>query len=118
MWAWLAERGSLPTPVAFDWKQTGSPSDFARRSPSLGALCSYVEKHGSLPTPTARAYGYNKGGAAGRVGQERPSIETLARGLDVLTLREWMMGWPIGWTALEPLETGRFRSWLRLHGEP
>jgi hypothetical protein len=29
---------------------------------------------------------------------------------------EWLMGWPIGWTALEPLETGRFREWLQKHG--
>ena len=29
---------------------------------------------------------------------------------------EWFMGWPIGWTALQPLETDRFRSWLRAHG--
>ena len=29
---------------------------------------------------------------------------------------EWLMGWPIGWTALEPLATDRYRRWLRLHG--
>ena len=29
---------------------------------------------------------------------------------------EWLMGWPIGWTALKPLETDRFRKWLELHG--
>jgi hypothetical protein len=30
---------------------------------------------------------------------------------------EWLMGWPIGWTDLEPLETGRFRRWLNAHGK-
>jgi hypothetical protein len=30
---------------------------------------------------------------------------------------EWLMGWPLGWTALKPLETGKFRLWLRSHGE-
>lgn len=29
---------------------------------------------------------------------------------------EWLMGWPIGWTDCTPLETDRFRQWLRLHG--
>jgi hypothetical protein len=29
---------------------------------------------------------------------------------------EWLMGWPIGWTALKPLATGRFRKWLAQHG--
>lgn len=28
---------------------------------------------------------------------------------------EWLMGWPLAWTDLEPLATDRFRSWLRLH---
>lgn len=32
-----------------------------------------------LPTPTARGYGSNKGGANGRVGEERASLDTLAR---------------------------------------
>ena len=29
---------------------------------------------------------------------------------------EWMMGWPPGWTAFAPLETGRFHQWLHSHG--
>ena len=29
---------------------------------------------------------------------------------------EWLLGWPIGWTALEPLATDRYQRWLRLHG--
>jgi hypothetical protein len=29
---------------------------------------------------------------------------------------EWLMGWPIGWTALEPLAMDRYQRWLRLHG--
>ena len=28
---------------------------------------------------------------------------------------EWLMGWPIGHTDLQPLETGKFQEWLRLH---
>jgi hypothetical protein len=31
---------------------------------------------------------------------------------------EWLMGWPIGWTELSALGTGRFREWFGLHGEP
>ena len=30
---------------------------------------------------------------------------------------EWLMGWPIEWTDLKPLETDKFRQWLRSHGE-
>jgi hypothetical protein len=31
---------------------------------------------------------------------------------------EWLMGWPIGWTDLKPLETDKFQQWLNLHGKP
>jgi len=34
---------------------------------------------GYLPTPAAISYGTNQGGAAGRVGKIRPSLETMAR---------------------------------------
>ena len=30
---------------------------------------------------------------------------------------EALMGWPIGWTELSALETGKFRRWLDLHGK-
>ena len=82
-----------------------------------------------LPTPSACSYGSNKGGAAGRAGKERPSLETMARtqwatptvkgnynragasatsgdGLATQvggqlnpTWVEWLMGLPLGWTA-------------------
>ena len=29
---------------------------------------------------------------------------------------EWLIGWPIGWTDLKPLETDKFQQWLRSHG--
>ena len=31
-------------------------------------------------------------------------------------LPEWMMGWPTGWTALEPLATARYRRWSNSFG--
>jgi hypothetical protein len=69
-----------------------------------------------LPTPTAKLYGYNQGGGAGRIGKKRSSLETLFGGIKI-ALREWMMGWPIGWTALKPLGMGKYRQWRRLHGK-
>ncbi|MCL5098507.1 MAG: hypothetical protein M1608_13450 [Candidatus Omnitrophica bacterium] len=29
---------------------------------------------------------------------------------------EWLMGWPIGWTASAPLAMDKFQSWLPPHG--
>lgn len=31
-------------------------------------------------------------------------------------IHEWLMGWPIGWSELKPLEMGKFLSWLLQHG--
>jgi len=30
---------------------------------------------------------------------------------------EWLMGWPIGWTDLKPLEMVKCQQWLQQHGE-
>lgn len=29
---------------------------------------------------------------------------------------EWLMGWPLGWTASSALETGKYQEWLQQHG--
>ena len=29
---------------------------------------------------------------------------------------EWLMGFPLGWTDLQPLATDKFRQWLHSHG--
>jgi hypothetical protein len=42
-------------------------------------LISDGESSSLLPTPSAVSYGSNKGGGAGRVGKERPSLQTLAK---------------------------------------
>lgn len=102
------------------------------------------EESSFLPTAT-QDYGTNRGGAAGRVGKVRPNLKKyLATPLatdrdgrmDNTTTRltkqlggqvnpnwkDWYMGFPIGWTSIEPLETQSFLSWLQrhlsiLHGE-
>jgi hypothetical protein len=29
---------------------------------------------------------------------------------------EWLMGWPLGWTDLKPLEMDKYQQWLQQHG--
>lgn len=96
-----------------------------------------------LPTPTATPYGSNRGGGHGRTGKIRYSLSSMARhnlwptpttnGLDggsghrrhpnfqpAGTLHpaflEWLMGWPIGWTGIEPLAMDKFPTAMQLHG--
>lgn len=109
MQKWPAHRalGALmatPTASGSDARNTNRPSARATRA--------------MLPTPTATLYGSNgwsRDHAAGIVGPKRPSLGGLVGGI-FIALREWMMGWPIGWTAPRPLETGRFQLWLHSHG--
>lgn len=62
-----------------------------------------------LPTLSASRYGSNRGGAAGRLGKVRHSLDSLAKlgrlphhkaGPLSPTWAETFMGFPIGWTAL------------------
>jgi hypothetical protein len=29
---------------------------------------------------------------------------------------EWLMGWPVDWTGLQPLATDKYQQWSQLHG--
>lgn len=58
-----------------------------------------VPESSLLPTPTASSYGSCRGGGSGRVGKWRKSLDGL--GIKNPEYREWMMGYPIGWTAIE-----------------
>lgn len=51
--------------------------------------------------------------------QKWPSAQAFVRvfGKPTPTNHEWLMGWPLGWTDLQPLEMDKYRSWQRQHGE-
>lgn len=115
----LAPTGTC-TRYSDSWPRAGMTVDGIayRRQPSAPIIKEIAS--GLLPTITARSYGTNQGGAAGRVGKVRLSLQSMARkrgGHLCPNFVEKMMDWPIGWTALEPLETGRFRQWLDSHGK-
>ena len=61
-----------PTPTATEGEKSPHP-----RRPKDKTLTSEAK---SWPTPAANPYGTNQGGAAGRTGPVRPSLETLAKG--------------------------------------
>jgi hypothetical protein len=67
---------------------------------------------GLLHTPTATA------NFAAPSMQKWPSCRTFVRVFGTPTPEsfEYLMGWPIGWSALAPLAMDRWQSWLRRHG--
>ncbi len=118
-----AKRGLLPTPTAMDSANarnaTANRTEGSKHHDGT-TLCDWVAM---LPTPTASTYGTQRGPKASpasekqRDGQELTgSLETQARGTGGKLhppFVEWMMGWPIGWTACEPVAMASFRLWQR-----
>jgi hypothetical protein len=52
-------------------------------------------------------------GSPSRMRRNTLPLDAVAGGPLNLEWCEWFMGWPIGWTALEPLEMVRFQLWQR-----
>jgi len=98
--------GLWPTPVADD---TGSRS---KKYAQGGTPLSLAVK--IYPTPTT--IGMN-GGSNSRKAVANRGDEPLHIGPLNPEWVEWLMGWPIGWTALEPLEMARFREWQQQHSQ-
>ena len=93
---------SWPTPTARDWKDGTAKS--CQNVPVNGMLGRAVHK---VPTLTASSW---------KTGGNRRHLRGVAGGALNPTWVEWLMGWPLGWTASEPLGTGRFQKWLEQHG--
>ena len=118
----MAKFSKWPIPTAHDAKDSGrSPSEARRNSPGL-AFQALTRQ--TWPTPTASDSA--SGGAQWSKTQMTLTTAVLAPNGERLpetrggslnpTWVEWLMGWPLGWTALEPLGTGRFQQWQRSHG--
>ena len=59
-----------------------------------------------VATPTARDWRSGKASQATHDKNSRPLSEQIGGSLNP-TWVEWLMGWPLGWTDLKPLETAR-----------
>ena len=92
------ECGLWASPNARDWKDTG-PTQGNRKSPNLG-----TQVHWPPPTHLGLNGGSNSRAASAQRGIDS---EMLTGGSLNPTWVEWLMGWPLGWTALKPLETDR-----------
>jgi len=69
---------------------------------------------GFLHTPTTKA---NYSAASMQKWPSARSFVTVF-GRPHPTNQEWLMGWPLGWTDIQPLETAKFQLWLSAHSLP
>ena len=113
------EYGSWPTPTTQDAKNNGSPSQMRRNTKPLNAAVIGTPIQQKWGTPrcfmhkdalTDRGKGnlgeqINEAHKMKKTGQLNPAWV------------EWLMGWPIGWTDLKPLETDRYRNVQQWHSE-
>lgn len=121
MQKWPAHRALaefLPTPTA-----TNYGSNQGGAAGRTGKIRHNLEKTallaGLLPTPIASDRNGDRQRGAGSIarGGGPRLVTSMAPGGGYIALREWMMCMPIGWTALERLETPRFLEWLHSHGK-
>lgn len=126
-----SESGLWPTPTCGGGGQTlpkgttptGKTPEGRKQTVCLERYVQQVERK-VWPTPTvAMAKGSSGGGLTRKTGKSRENdrldyaVEGDAKNgrLNPMWV-EWLMGWPLGWTELRPLETGRFREWSQQHG--
>ena len=67
-----------------------------------------------LPTPVASEHRFS--GSKFDQSRNTKNLASVVGGKVHPEYHEWMMGWPIGWTGLEPLETDRYQQWLEHFG--
>lgn len=125
----LESSSRLPTPtVCGNYNRKGASKT------SGDGLATALRRLGRLPTPTAsdnkirKAPENFKRTKTGMLRHLNPhGAESQCRLQQVITVTdggpmnpqwvEWFMGWPIGMTALQPLEMAKFQQWLDSHGK-
>ena len=110
------ESGLLPTPTATDHKSESMSLALVAASKKGVRLTEFLHRK---TIPTMNAGNAHWGGRLDELGGSGNPF----RGTEIGKLplnpcwTEEVMGWPIDWTDLKPLETARFQEWLQQHGD-
>lgn len=101
-------RSTAPPTTSKRWVTKSDALSFQRRT---WVRTTFGEGTGYLHTPTHTA-NYSCASM-----QKWPNCREFVRvfGKPSPTNHEWLMGWPIGFTDLKPLATGKYQSWLQQH---
>jgi len=98
------------------WPRWGSMRSGDAYQAGVSAPTMYEIESGSLlPTPTC--HNSKEGAYPAEYTRNTPTLATHVGGKIHPNFTEWMMRWPLDWTDLKPLATGKFRSWRLQHGE-
>ena len=108
-------QGSLTPPRMKAWPTPTVCGNYNRKgaSPTSGdGLATAVLK---CATPTASPWRSGKASQSTMERNSRPLSEQIGGSLNP-TWVEWLMGWPLGWTDLKPLEMDKYQQWQQQHG--
>ena len=97
-----------PTPDANCGKRGSQPNWTPTRKSGQQAqytINQAVRDKGKFPTPTS--HNSKEGAYPAEYTRKTPTLATHAGGKLNPTWVEWLMGWPLGWTDLKPLETDK-----------
>jgi DNA (cytosine-5)-methyltransferase 1 len=109
----MASRGMWPTPRAHETVDLPKGTRAGNGADNLATAVARQMRQ-TLPTPTVQDAENN--GSQSQSNRNTPPLNAVAGGKLNPTWVEWLMGWPPGWTDLEPLATDRYQSWLQQHG--
>ena len=132
---WLSERQTLalrtretgfglwPTPLTQDsyersaWKIIAQANEGGKARMTLTRKVKYLEKMKSTvqkwTTPTA--HNAKETNSPSEAQRNTPTLAAQVGGALNPTWVEWLMGWPLGWTDLKPLEMDKFQQWQQKH---
>ncbi len=106
-----------PTPRASDHKGARTATETTERRVKNGQANlpeAVMESRKMWQTPTVQD-SKNNGAPSQMVRHTKPLNVEIGGALNPMWV-EWLMGWPLGWTNYEPLETDKYRAWQRSHG--
>jgi len=81
-------------------QRSGNPKNMGKTKPNNLTMAVKM-----LPTPTC--HNSKEGAYPSEFNRKTPTLATHAGGKLNPTWVEWLMGWPLGWTDLKPLEMGK-----------
>lgn len=98
----------LPSPLKRD-AQSIKKGKRGANSPGGRTLGVEVER---MPMPDSRCW---KSGAGREDNGHSPQLEAVVQGQLNPDWVEWLQGWPVGWSSLEPMSRETFQAWLDAH---
>ena len=120
--------GFWPTPTASEARNIPATANYGQiglnNHPRIRGLPTREKMQKSKRRATPTAHISKECGYPAEFTRRTPSLTSQAHGgkpIQQMPLNpvwvEWLMGWPLGWTDLKPLEMDKFQSWRQQHSD-